>query len=107
MPNRPRPHDMGGVDAGPVEQSEHVLAPWEKTVDAILRLVADDKRQIMTVDELRRGIEDLGPGVYDGLTYYERWIASITNNLIAKGVITVEELGRKMKEVEQDWQGRA
>jgi hypothetical protein len=98
-----RHHDMGGLDAGPVERKEHDYAPWEKRVDAILRLVSDKKRRIMTVDELRRGIEELGPGVYDQLNYYQRWIASITNILIEKGVITVDELGRKMTEVEARW----
>jgi len=107
MANQPRPHDMGGAEAGPVEQTEHAPESWEKTVDTILRLVSDKKRRIMTVDELRRGIEDLGPGAYDELNYYERWIASITSNLIAKGVITVEELGVKMEEVEKSWAEKA
>lgn len=91
---------MGGLDAGPVERAEHDYAPWEKRVDAILRLLSDKKRQILRVDELRRGIEELGPGVYDELSYYERWIASITNLLIEKGVISIDELGRRMAAVE-------
>ncbi|WP_299395218.1 SH3-like domain-containing protein [Pelagibius sp.] len=102
-----RHHDMGGLDAGPVDPfgpgAEHDYAPWEKKVDAILRLVSDQKRQIMTVDELRRGIEELGPGVYDELSYYERWIASVTNILIEKGVIEIEELGRRMAEITDAW----
>ena len=95
-----RHHDMGGMAAGPVDRAEHDHAPWEKRVDAILRLLADPKRRILRVDELRRGIEDLGPGAYDELSYYERWIASISNMLVEKGVITIDELGRKMAEVE-------
>lgn len=107
-----RHHDMGGEPAGPVERSEHDHAPWEKRVDAIMRLLTDQKRRIMTVDELRRGVEELGPGAYDELSYYERWIASIGENLLEKGVLTVDELGRKMAEVEarwraDGWQGRA
>lgn len=95
-----RHHDMGGLPAGPVEQAEHDYAPWEKKVDAIMRLLTDKQRKIMTVDELRRGIEEMGPGIYDELTYYERWIGSVTNNLIEKGVITVDELGRAMEEAQ-------
>ena len=95
-----RHHDMGGMDAGPVDRGEHDYAPWEKRVDAILRLLSDPKRKILRVDELRRGIEELGPGAYDELSYYERWIASISNLLIEKGVIGIDELGRKMAEVE-------
>jgi hypothetical protein len=98
-----RHHDMGGLPAGPVEASEHDYAPWEKRVDAILRLLADSKRRLITTDELRRGIEELGPGAYDEMSYYERWIASVTNNLIEKGVLSVDELGRRMAEISAAW----
>lgn len=99
-----RHHDMGGLDAGRVEQQEHTYVPWEKRTDAIMRLVSDKNRKIMTVDELRRGIEEIGPNAYDEMSYYERWITSITNNLLEKGVVTVDELGRKMAEIEERWQ---
>ncbi|HIC28398.1 MAG TPA: nitrile hydratase subunit beta [Rhodospirillales bacterium] len=95
---------MGGQDAGPVDPAEHNQAPWEKRVDAIMRLVGDEKRQLLRVDELRRGIEELGPGVYDELNYYERWISSITNILIEKGVISIDELGRRMEDVKARWE---
>lgn len=96
-----RHHDMGGLDAERVETHEHDYAPWEKQVDAIMRLLSDPKRQLIRVDELRRGIEELGPGVYDELSYYERWIASITHLMIEKGVISVDELGRRMDDVQR------
>lgn len=99
-----RHHDMGGLEAGPVEQGEHDYAPWEKRVDAILRLLIDKQRRVMSVDELRRNIEELGPGAYDEMSYYQRWMASVGNNLLEKGVIGVDELGRKMAEVEARWQ---
>lgn len=98
---------MGGEPAGPVEPSEHDYEPWEKRVDALMRLLSDKKRAIMTVDELRRGIEGLGPGAYDEMTYYERWMASITEILLEKGVISVDELGRRMEEVEARWRAAA
>jgi hypothetical protein len=102
-----RHHDMGGLPAGAVDPyapgAEHDYAPWEKRVDAILRLLADSKRRLITTDELRRGIEELGPGAYDEMSYYERWIASVTNNLLEKGVITVDELGRRMAEITAAW----
>ena len=37
------------------------------------------------------------------MAYYERWISSITNVLLEKGVLTVDELGRRMAEVEARW----
>jgi hypothetical protein len=98
-----RHHDMGGVPAGPVVPAEHEYAAWEKRVDAILRLLV--ARGVINVDELRRGIEELGPGAYDELTYYQRWIASIGNNLLEKGVISVDELGSRLAAVEARWRG--
>ena len=95
---------MGGLSAGPVEQTEHDYTPWEKRVDAILRLISDDKRKLMIVDEHRRIMEDLGPGAYDELSYYERWISAITTNLIEKGVLSIDELGRRMEAVKTRWE---
>lgn len=95
-----RHHDMGGLAAGPVQRTEHKFEPWENKTDAIVRLLSDSKRgPVMRIDELRRGIEEMGPGIYDELTYYERWIASVTNNMLEKGVFTVDELGRKIEHV--------
>ena len=54
----------------------------------------------MTVDELRKNIESLGAEAYDKMSYYERWIHSIAQTLIQRGVITIDELGRKMADVE-------
>ena len=34
------------------------------------------------------------------MSYYERWITSITQTMIQRGVITTDELGRKMEEIE-------
>src|SRR5690349_13534488 len=93
-------HDMGGLPAGKVEATEHDYAPWEKRVDALMRLLSAPQRRLLTVDELRKNIEALGPDAYDRMTYYERWMASVCNTLIQRGVITIDELGRKMSEVE-------
>ena len=95
---------MGGLSAGPVERSEHDYTPWEKRVDAILRLVGDNKRKLITLDEHRRAMEELGPGAYDELSYYERWISAITTILIEKGVLSIDELGRRMEEVKTRWE---
>ena len=91
-------HDMGGLPAGRVEATEHDYALWEKRVDALMVLLSAAGR--MTTDELRKNIEAIGPAAYDRMTYYERWIHSIGQTLIQRGVITIDELGRKMVQVE-------
>src|SRR4030095_3616416 len=92
-------HDMGGLAAGPVLPAEHDYALWEKRVDALMMLLSHKERRLITVDELRRNIESLGPEAYDSMTYYERWIFAITRTLIQRRVITVDELGRRSEEV--------
>ena len=92
-------HDMGGLQAGRVEPSEHDYAHWEKRVDALMVLLSAPERRLLRVDELRRNIESLGPDAYDAMSYYERWIAAITKVLIERGVIGSDELGRKMEAV--------
>lgn len=93
-------HDMGGEPAGSVTPTEHDYSLWEKRTDALMMLLSDQKRQLLRVDQLRRAIEQLGPQAYDRMSYYERWIASITQNMLERGVFTAEELGRKMAAVE-------
>ena len=93
-----RHHDMGGLDAGHIDRDEHDTAPWEKRVDALRVLL--DQRKLLCVDELRRGIEELGVDAYDRYSYYERWMASMTNLLLEKRIIEVDELGERMAEIE-------
>jgi hypothetical protein len=93
-------HDMGGQPAGKIEAREHDYAPWEKRVDALLQLLSAPQRQLMRVDELRRNVEALPPDAYERMSYYERWMASITATLLQRGVITADELARKMAQVE-------
>lgn len=94
---------MGGLPAGRVEPNEHDYAEWERRVDALMTLLSgvQGQRKLMTVDELRKNIEALGPDAYDRMSYYERWVSSITQTMIQRGVITTEELGRKMEQIEK------
>ncbi len=94
-------HDMGGEPAGKVEPTEHDYAPWEKRVDALMVLLSDRERSLMKVDELRKNIEAIGPDAYDKMTYYERWITSITSTLLQRGAITSDEIARKIADIER------
>ena len=91
-------HDMGGLPAGKVDRSEHAYADWEQRIDALVMLM---RRHGLTVDESRKNIEALPPQDYDRMSYYERWIASLAQTLIQRGIITSHDLARKMLEVEE------
>ena len=90
-------HDMGGLPAGKVEPTEHDYPEWERRVDAMVQLLRGAGQ--ITVDELRKNIEGLPPEAYDKLYYYEKWISSLTQTLLQRGVISTEELGRKLEQV--------
>jgi len=94
--------DLGGATSHTTKSGVADLA-FENDVDALMMLLSGVRggKKLMTVDELRKNIEALGPDAYDRMSYYERWVTSITQTMIQRGVITTEELGRKMVEVEK------
>lgn len=76
----------------------HDFALWEKRVDALMVLCG--AKGLLTVDGLRRVLEDMGEDAFENHSYYERWIAAINQNLIERGVYTLEELGTRMEQVQ-------
>ena len=53
------------------------------------------------LDQVRFARENREPVEYLAMSYYERWIHSIAQTLIQRGVISIDELGSKMADVEQ------
>jgi hypothetical protein len=90
-------NDLGGLPAGRLVPTDHELLPWEKRAHALLDVL--DAKAIVNTEEKRRGIDELGRDIYDKLTYYEKWVLSACNVLLTKGVLTSEELARKLAEV--------
>jgi hypothetical protein len=86
-------HDLGGAAkfmCEPVDIEPHALTEFDREVDALRGMLGAKK--LMTVDELRRGVEAIPEAEYHRLSYYRRWIRSITDNLLVHGVITETEL---------------
>lgn len=92
--DRPRQHhDIGGVPSfmcREVDTEPHALTDFDREVDALRQILGS--KGVMSVDELRRGIESIPEGEYHRLTYYQRWIRSIADNLLRGGVVTEGEL---------------
>ena len=93
------PNDIGGAPAGPIDRTEHDLLPWEKRCHALADVL--DFKKIINTEEKRRGVEALGSDMIGKLSYYERWIVAFADILFQKGILTPEELARKMDEVEE------
>lgn len=92
--HKPRQHhDIGGVPSfmcRAVDTEPHALSDFDREVDALRQILG--AKRVMSVDELRRGIEAIPEADYHRLTYYERWIRSIADNLLRSGTITAAEL---------------
>ena len=89
-------HDRGGWhDHSPIDRSEHELADWELLVDALVGSL--DRRGVMNVDELRRGIESMPAEAYERASYYERWLSSVETILLEKGVLAPGELDAEVR----------
>ncbi|WP_333779721.1 nitrile hydratase [Falsiroseomonas oryzae] len=90
----PATHDLGGAPrfrCTPVEPDD--AAPpdaFGKRVDALRQLLA--RKGLMSVDELRRGVEAIPEAEYHALGYYERWLRSISGIMVEKGVVPAEAL---------------
>ena len=90
---RRAPHDLGGVSkfmCDAVDVEPHALTAFDREVDALSGVLR--AKRMMTVDEMRRGIEAIPEAEYLRLSYYRRWIRSIADNLLRKGIITEAEL---------------
>ena len=96
----PKPHDMGGLpNDEPIDQSEHQRMDWEMRVDALHQVLG--QKGIRRTDEMRRAIESLEPDLYRSLSYYERWTAGLEILMVEKGILTSEEIDRKIAQLDQ------
>jgi hypothetical protein len=92
-------HDIGGLNFGKIDRSEHDPALWEKRTDAMQRLLTSPGKRAFSVDGLRRVIEDYGEQVYDRTTYYEKWIRALRNLVVEQELMTRAELEARMADV--------
>lgn len=85
-------HDLGGVPAEPFARVEHELTQWEREVDAMRMLLADDRRRLLNGEEVRRVITSMGAERYDRMSYYERWLVGFETVLVEKGTLARAEI---------------
>ncbi|MBU2982010.1 nitrile hydratase subunit beta [Lentibacter algarum] len=82
-----RTHDLGGLPAGKIDQTEHEPTFFDKRVDALYALLTGPKANAFTMDEVRRTVESFSEADYFGLSYYERWLKAMSLLLIEKGYV--------------------
>ncbi|MBI3000823.1 MAG: nitrile hydratase subunit beta [Deltaproteobacteria bacterium] len=93
-------HDMGGMHGlGRVEREEEepvFHSAWEKNVFAMNYAVT--RTGLIKTDEMRYARERMSPLHYLAARYYERTLHALEQNLLAKGIITEEELAARAEE---------
>ena len=91
-------HDLGGRQGfGRVRHSPTALAfheTWEVRANALYALAV--KLGIFNMDEYRHAIERMEPRHYLSASYYERSLTSLATLLVEKGLVTREELERRV-----------
>lgn len=99
----PDVHDMGGWHTdGPIDKGQHQWMDWEWQTHVLPGVLG--KKNLIVVDEMRRGIESMPKEKYEASSYYERWASSIETILVEKNVLTTEEIDAKVKEIEKRWE---
>lgn len=88
-------HDMGGMHGmGPIEheQNEPVFhARWEGRVYAMTRTFRAAPGR-SNLDNSRHRLERIPPAEYLRMSYYERWLTRLENQLVENGIVTRAEL---------------
>ncbi len=88
-------HDVGGLDFGAIDRSEHPLTTFERRVDALTMLMIGPLG-VFRADALRRAIEAYNEADYVNLTYYEKWVRALRILLVEQGVLTDEQIDARI-----------
>ena len=81
-------HDVGGVEAllaARLDTRDRPYDYWERTTHALLVTLIGKRH--LSVDQLRRAVEQLHPEHYAAFGYYEKWAAAMAQLSVEAGLI--------------------
>jgi hypothetical protein len=89
-----RHHDVGGNPdaAGAIVRNGKPDAPWQVAFTATLWALINREKPLMSLDEMRRGVEDMRPEEYDAMPYYDRQTLAVTSARVERGYLTWGEV---------------
>jgi nitrile hydratase len=94
-------HDLGGKQGfGKVRHTVNAAAfhaPWEVRANSLYAFAV--RCGIFNMDEYRHAIERMDPRHYLAASYYERSLTGTATLLVEKGLVTREELDRRVQGV--------
>ena len=94
--NPRRANDIGGLAAGPIDPRDGEHLAWQIEITATQAVLSGPAHRLVRLDELRRGMEDLGPD-YHRLGYFERIVAALANLLTEKRMLDRAEVAGRME----------
>ena len=99
-----RIHDIGGLVAGPIDSAyldpaRYAAERWHLEVTATFGSLLAPGRRLLRLDEIRRAIEDLGSERYEALGYFERQTQATVDLLVEKGILTRDEIERRIDDL--------
>ena len=97
-------HDVGGLDFGAIDRSEHPLTTFERRVDALMMLMIGPSG-VFRADALRRAIESYNEADYVNLTYYEKWVRALRILLVEQGVLSDEQIDARIAALRENREG--
>jgi hypothetical protein len=86
----------------PIPLEQHAFMPWELRVDALMWILSDATRPggpVMTVDQLRLGIESLPARDYAELPYFSKWLRSMIGIMVERGFVDPGELESRVRNI--------
>ena len=92
-------HDVGGIEsllAARLDTSEPPYDYWERTTHALLVTLIGKRH--LTVDQLRRAVEQLHPEHYAAFGYYEKWAAAMAHLAVESGLIDAGALADPVRD---------
>ena len=93
---------MGGMRGAPfdaplkIDRPDRPLAHWEREMDSLAVMLGSQRPPLVSVDEMRRGIESIDAHDYGVLSYYEKWAIACSRILIEDGQLSADKLLAQM-----------
>ncbi len=89
-------NDIGGEKGGPIPMTDAPVPDWALLATALGNVLGPRGRKLVTLHEVRRAREDLGPVRYHELGYFERSLQGLHDILVEKGVLSADEVQQRI-----------
>ena len=89
-------NDIGGDRAGPIPMTEAPVPDWALLATALGNVLGPRGKKLVTLHEVRRAREELGPVRYHELGYFERSLQGLHDILVEKGILSAGEVSQRI-----------